>query len=298
MHPGDVAPVFDYPRTFGTTVIGGAFSPASFGSLGGQYFFADFGASTIWSVVPTPAHDGFAAAPVTFDTNADAPVDLVFGPGNSMYYVAINTGTVHQVAPNYPRPRGASPIRVSLVPAYAQCTSTNSTHGAPLAFGSCAPPSQQSSFLTVGTPDSNGAQANSTGFVRLRAKVGDIELEASMTDVRNRAGLGDYGGELQVLLPIRITDLNNPPPAGGSGAATTQDGTFAFTVPCTTNSDPAVGSSCSVDTTANAVMPSAVVQSDRTIWQLGQIEVLDGGADGQASTNDNTVFARQGVFVP
>jgi hypothetical protein len=45
-------------------------------------------------------------------------------------------------------------------------------------------------------------------------------------------------------------------------------------------------------------MPSAVVQSDRTIWQLGQIEVLDGGADGQASTNDNTVFARQGVFVP
>ena len=36
----------------------------------------------------------------------------------------------------------------------------------------------------------------------------------------------------------------------------------------------------------------------RAIWQLGQIDVLDGGPDGVASTNDNTVFARQGVFVP
>jgi hypothetical protein len=26
--------------------------------------------------------------------------------------------------------------------------------------------------------------------------------------------------------------------------------------------------------------------------------VLDGGPDGQVVTNDNTVFARQGVFVP
>jgi hypothetical protein len=36
----------------------------------------------------------------------------------------------------------------------------------------------------------------------------------------------------------------------------------------------------------------------RTIWQLQQTEVLDGGPDGLASTADNTVFARPGVFVP
>ena len=29
-----------------------------------------------------------------------------------------------------------------------------------------------------------------------------------------------------------------------------------------------------------------------------QVEVFDGGADGLASTNPNTVFARQGIFVP
>ena len=36
----------------------------------------------------------------------------------------------------------------------------------------------------------------------------------------------------------------------------------------------------------------------RAIWQLGQVQVLDGGADGVASTTPNTVFAEQGIFVP
>jgi glucose/arabinose dehydrogenase len=306
MHPGDVAPIFDYPRSFGTTVIGGAFAPTSFGSLGGQYFFADYGASTIFSAKPTPARDDIGS-PVNFVTSADGPVDIVFGPGGSLYYVAINAGTVRQVTPNYARPRGASPTRVSLVPAYTACTSPNRTHGAPLAYGSCAPPTQQSGFLTVGTPEANGSQANSVGSVSLKTVVGnsstsadeaDLKLDVSFTDIRNRAGLTDYAGQLQVRLPIRITDLDNPPPSGGSGAGTAQDGTFTFTVPCTPIPDPAVGSTCSVSTTADAVTSGVIKESKRTIWQLGQIDVLDGGPDGQVATNDNTVFARQGVFVP
>ena len=36
----------------------------------------------------------------------------------------------------------------------------------------------------------------------------------------------------------------------------------------------------------------------RTIWQMGDVELRDGGADGVASTQDNTLFARQGIFVP
>jgi hypothetical protein len=31
---------------------------------------------------------------------------------------------------------------------------------------------------------------------------------------------------------------------------------------------------------------------------MGQIQVLDGGADGSVSTADNTLFLTQGVFVP
>jgi hypothetical protein len=42
-----------------------------------------------------------------------------------------------------------------------------------------------------------------------------------------------------------------------------------------------------------------VTGGGRAIWELGQVQVLDGGADGLASTpGDNTVFERQGVFVP
>jgi len=37
----------------------------------------------------------------------------------------------------------------------------------------------------------------------------------------------------------------------------------------------------------------------RTIWQVGALELYDGGADGLASTTgDNTLFEMQGIFVP
>jgi glucose/arabinose dehydrogenase len=297
MQPGDVAPIYEYGRSVGTTIIGGAFAPAGFGSLGGQYFFADYGVSTIWSAVPTPAHDDIGT-PTDFVTSADGPVDIVFGPDGSLYYVAINTGTVRKVTPNYARPKGATPTRASLVPAYAPCTSTNRTHGAPLASGSCAPPTQQSSFLTVGTPDANAAAANSVGSVVLKAATGDLMLTTDITDVRNRPALTDYAGQLQARLSVRATDLNNPPPSGGSGAGTVQDFQFTFTVPCSVTISSAVGSTCSVATTADSVSPGAINDGMRTIWQLAQVEVLDGGADGLASTADNNVFAREGVFVP
>jgi hypothetical protein len=42
-----------------------------------------------------------------------------------------------------------------------------------------------------------------------------------------------------------------------------------------------------------------VVEGKRAIWELKAVDVFDGGADGQASTTgDNTLFERQGVFVP
>jgi hypothetical protein len=51
-------------------------------------------------------------------------------------------------------------------------------------------------------------------------------------------------------------------------------------------------------TTADGVVPGAAVERRRAIWEVGQVELLDGGSDGVASTPGNTVFARQGVFVP
>src|SRR3954453_15234375 len=43
--------------------------------------------------------------------------------------VAVNVG--------YPRPKGATPMRTSLAPAYKPCTAPNRTHGPSLAFQSC-----------------------------------------------------------------------------------------------------------------------------------------------------------------
>ena len=61
---------------------------------------------------------------------------------------------------------------------------------------------------------------------------------------------------------------------------------------------PAVGGDCELTTTLDAIVPGAVKEGDRSIWQLGAIQVFDGGADGLASTSPNTLFARQGVFIP
>jgi hypothetical protein len=174
-------------------------------------------------------------------------------------------------------------MRASLVPAFRPCSSSNSTHGAPLAYPSCGPPVQASGFLTVGTPPQD--PVNSVGFVSARVIPGDVQLGVSITDVRNQGSLSDYVGDLETRLPLRITDKD------GGVAATTQDNSFAFAVPCATTADGTLGSTCFVVTTADTLMPGAITAGVRTIWALGQIGVYDGRSDGLASTTgDNTLF--------
>jgi hypothetical protein len=123
-------------------------------------------------------------------------------------------------------------------------------------------------------------------------------IAASINDVRNKSTLADYAGELQARTTLRITDKVN----GGSltESGTLGDYTFAFTLPCSPTGGAAnVGSTCSVQTGANAVVPGILQSGKRVIWQMSQAEVLDGGPDGDVDTaTGNTVFARQGIFVP
>ena len=44
--------------------------------------------------------------------------------------------------------------------------------------------------------------------------------------------------------------------------------------------------------------PGLVDEGSRAVWEMRRVEVMDGGPDGDVDTADNTVFARQGVFVP
>ena len=164
----------------------------------------------------------------------------------------------------------------------------------------------QSQQLSVGTVDSNGEPPAFVGSVRLRAQVGDpttsadeadVEVVLNATDVRRRVGLGDYTGELGLRLPLRITDRDN----GGTPSSwhgTVQDTLLDVPVQCTSTPTSPAGSTCAVSTTAEAVAPGAVREGKRTIWALEGLQVVDGGADGLASTSPNTLFAAQGLFIP
>jgi hypothetical protein len=232
--------------------------------------------------------------------------EWLFVPVAGQSFSDSGTGVCNSAAPvGYPRPISASPFRVSLVPSYAKCTAPNATHGPPLDQPSCRLPVQASQFLTVGTPDANGEPPVSVGSLRLGAIVGnpatledeaDFKITHVFNDIRKRVDRSDYAGELRVLLSARITDRLNGPSA--TEAATVADLSFPATVGCEPTPGPE-GSDCTLTTTANTVMPGAVTEGKRAIWALERVAVYDGGADGQAATTDgNTLFATQGVFVP
>ena len=128
----------------------------------------------------------------------------------------------------------------------------------------------------------------------------DLEIDLSITDVREKATpASDYTAALRVEIALQVTDRNNTPYPGGPGPGTVLPVSFEFNVPCAGTPDTTVGATCLLDTSANALVPGQVVERQRAIWQLGEVEVYDGGTDGNPSTAvDNTLFATQGVFVP
>ena len=219
----------------------------------------------------------------------------------------------------HPRPKTATPIRMSLVPAYATCAAPNRQHGPPLAFASCNPPAQTSAQATVGTPDAFGGAANSTSQLRLRewqssleGRRGDLPIDIALNDVRcvptggrcgtaNASGPADYSGETRFSFTFRLTDhWNATAPGGGTDPATVQDFTTESSLAaCVQSGSTSIGSTCNLNTTLNALIPGAVLALKRAIWELPAVRILDGGADGDGDTTaDNTVFARPGIFIP
>ena len=226
---------------------------------------------------------------------------------------ALGLMAVSQLASaSHVRPKGATPLRASLVPAFKACTVPNRTHGAPLAFPSCNPPVQTSNFLTIGSPDANGAGANSTGFILLKVKVTspeDVLITSTITDVRcqaataaavcnsaNAADGPDYSGQVQGTATIRISDHYNGP--GLNEAATVVDIPFPVNGQCANNALTTIGGTCTVNTTANTVVVGSVKDNQRGVIEIGQLLINDGGADGQIATADNTLFEVQGIFIP
>ena len=234
---------------------------------------------------------------------------------------ALGLMVVAQIAgATHARPKGATPVLVSLVPTYKQCTTgTNRQHGPPLAALSCNPPVQTSAVATMGTGDAwAGTSPKFVGSIRLDVKASspeDVLIKVNSSDVRCKAGTSagcgsantdnasvpDYAGELQANATIRITDHFNGPVGGtgGTDPATVSDLPFPVPVPCANSGDTTVGGTCATNTTANGVVPGAVQDAKRANVEVQTINIFDGGTDGvAATTGDNTLYLTQGIWIP
>lgn len=220
------------------------------------------------------------------------------------------------------RPKAATPVYASVVPAYEPCTAPNRVHAAPLSYSSCNPPVPTSPNVTIGTPDANGAAANSVGFIKLIRSNGpgtndsDLAITAIVTDVRcqgatvscasaNAAAGPDFAGALLGALSLNITDHNNAPTAAGPFTDPATGTMRAFDLPfypivaaCSQTASTAIGATCSAFTTVNSTTPGAVVEGKRAVWEIGQVRVFDGGPDGSPNNGNEALFGVQGIFIP
>ena len=226
----------------------------------------------------------------------DGAVQPLVDPGVTPDWqpLPVNTPSSHV------RPVGATPFRVSLVPALNPCSAPNRQHGPPLAFPSCAPPQPGSPNLTVGVGDGHPALSRSVGFVRIAVWPGapggvddtDARVQFSLTNVMRGSDLSEYTGELRASAQVRLTDRQ------GTVSQTTSF-PLQFDVPCVPTAATLDKSTCNLVSTLDSVLPGAAAEGTRAVWALDQVRVYDGGPDEDADTTaDNSLFAVQGVFVP
>ena len=213
---------------------------------------------------------------------------------------------------SYPRPGGGTPLRVPLVPEFNQCTSPDATHVGPLASGSCRSPALASQLLTTSTTGKGSASARldvRPGNPATPEDEADVSIAASATDVRSAPGGGDYSGQTVLSTGIRMTDLANGP--GENEAATVKDFDLGIPVGCSPTPDPLMGSTCTVTTSADTLVPGFAREGDRAVMSAFSLRLLDAGPDGDidpasgglgcpptCGSGDEATFLRQGLFTP
>ncbi len=221
----------------------------------------------------------------------------------------------------YPRPGAGSPLRVPLVPAYAECDpdSANSSHVEPLDYPSCEPPALESQVLTthrLGRGQGSARLDVRTGDPGTPEDEADLRLVASATDVRcSTAPLpgcavadGDYTGSVLLSTRIRITDRRNGGPGTGAGAGsgTLEETRFEVPAVCVPTADTSRGSACTVNTTANTQIPGWAQEGRRAVISAFSVELRDAGPNGTGygascpptcGDGDEATYLRQGVFI-
>jgi uncharacterized repeat protein (TIGR01451 family) len=202
----------------------------------------------------------------------------------------------------YPTPDnvGTSSINVAFVPVFKQCATgdnqANSTHGAPFSVPSCTPPVPLG-VAQVGPR--GGASAYLQSYVPQFVGT-DVLIRANASDIQTQTQ-GDYnpnasGPDVALTARIRITDQLNGPSQNRPG--TVVDFDFPVPADCAPTSDTHVGSACSVDTTANAVLPRAIQENKQMVIQTFTLRLVDSGPDGVNGNSDDALFAQEGLYFP
>ena len=208
----------------------------------------------------------------------------------------------------------ANSLSVSLVPVYRPCGTggnpVNATHGPPALSGS---PSDGSCTPTAFTGTARlGPQAVGSATVTVipgnlatPGDEADDHYVVSLTDVRT-ATWGDYnpsaGADMTAVARIRITDTFSCSPTPCSGVyakrATVTDLDFAVPVSCASTASLAVGATCSVDTSANALIPTVVREGKQGVLSFFRVRLNDSGPDGVRGNSDDKLLAQQGIYNP
>ena len=145
-----------------------------------------------------------------------------------------------------------------------------------------------------------------TGDATTAADEADLRIAASATDVLRTSNGSDYVGKTILTTTIRITDRANGFFLNESG--TVQDLAFGIPVDCVATPDPAIGSGCILNTTADTLVPGFAREGKRAIVSTFSMQLNDAGPDADigspatcppsCGTGDEQAFLRQGVFTP
>ncbi len=311
--PGKIVVVKDSepndPQNFSFTA-GGGLMPTSFqldddsdGSIPNTQTFNDVEPGAGYSIAETAAAGWYLGVATCDDGSPVANIDVSAGETVTCTFTNARV---------YPRPGGATPLRVPLVPAFRVCNPgmANSQHVGPLAEPSCEPPVQASTLLTTSTTGRGSGVARFdvlAGNPATSVDEADVKVFTSASDVRSVSGPMDYTGNLILTTTVyRLTDRANGP--SGTASGTASDLELAFPLGCSATPDPNVGSTCSLSSTYDSLLPGLAPEGKRSVARLTAAKLKDAGADGdvgapavcppQCGTGDERTYLEQGVFLP
>jgi hypothetical protein len=213
----------------------------------------------------------------------------------------------------YAPPQAGAQSTFGLVPVFSQCGTgakpVNGQHSPPFS-GSCGPPSFAAGQVAHIGPQSVGlAQYTTTpGDANpFNGDQADLAVTVNLTDVRSgSAGGADYnpnagGADLTAETRLRVTDTNSTGTPCGvypTCAGSTVETLFRVPVDCTSTADPSIGSSCSANTTADAITPGYISETKATVMQMFRVLLRDSGPNGVRGDSDDKLFSQQGYYVP